>query len=282
MGYDFAAGRLDETEHPFETALNLYDVRVTTKFLPNDVRSAIFSSIHEGGHALYEQGISPDLIGTSLQAGVSNGVHESQSRFWENIIGRSRPFWEHNYAAVVEAFPVQFADISLDDFYLAVNDVHPSLIRIEADELTYNLHIMIRYEIEKGLINQEMQVADLPEIWREKMQDYLGVTPETDADGVLQDVHWSGGDFGYFPSYALGNIYAAQFAHTLEQQMPDMWDQVRTGNLLGIKSWLNEHIHKYGSVLQPNELVEQVTGEPLTSKYLIHYLKDKFTSIYHL
>jgi carboxypeptidase Taq len=282
MGYDFTAGRLDETEHPFETALNLYDVRVTTKYLPNDVRSALFSTIHEGGHALYEQGVSPKLIGTTLQAGVSNGVHESQSRFWENVIGRSRPFWEYNYQSLLNALPAQFADISLDDFYLAVNDVHPSLIRIEADELTYNLHIMIRYEIEKGLINNELLVKDLPDVWRDKMQEYLGVTPQNDGEGVLQDVHWSGGDFGYFPSYALGNIYAAQFTHALEQAMPNMWDQVRQGNLLDIKAWLNEHIHQHGRVLPPNELLEKVTGEPLTSKYLISYLKDKFGSIYHL
>ncbi len=280
MGYDFAAGRLDETLHPFESAINRYDVRVTTKYLPNDVRSNIFSVIHEGGHALYEQGISPDLIGTGLCGGTSFGIHESQSRFWENMIGRTREFWEFHYPQLLEIFPTQLADVALEDFYRGVNVVRPSLIRIEADEVTYNLHIMIRYEIEKGLINGDLHVADLPGIWREKMHDYLGVTPDTDADGVLQDVHWSGGDFGYFPSYALGNIYAAQFRHTLAKEVPDYLEQVRRGNLSVIRDWLKGHIHQYGAVLKPAEIVQQVTGEPMNGKYLVEYLREKFGALY--
>jgi carboxypeptidase Taq len=282
MGYDFEAGRLDETVHPFQTSINHYDARVTTKFLVDDLRSNLFSTIHEGGHALYEQGVSADLIGTGLCSGASMGIHESQSRFWENMIGRSREFWEANYKELLELFPSQFADISLDDFYRSVNDVRPSLIRIEADELTYNLHIMIRYEIEKGLINEDIKVAELPGIWREKMQEYLGVTPANDAEGVLQDVHWSGGSFGYFPSYSLGNIYAAQFANALKRDIPDYMEQVRQGHLLGIKQWLNEHIHRHGRMLEPKEIVKQVTGENIDAKYLIAYLKDKYTALYNL
>ncbi|MCL6632206.1 MAG: carboxypeptidase M32 [Alicyclobacillus herbarius] len=282
MGYDFTAGRVDETVHPFQTTINHYDTRVTTKFLTEDLRSNLFSTIHEGGHALYEQGVSDELIGTGLCSGTSMGIHESQSRFWENMIGRSRPFWEAHYRYILELFPSQFADISLDDFYRSVNDVRPSLIRTEADELTYNLHIMIRYEIEKGLINGQLQVADLPAVWREKMQEYLGVTPSNDAEGVLQDVHWSGGSFGYFPSYALGNIYAAQFAHALAKDIPDYMEQVRRRNLLPIKQWLNEHIHRFGKMLEPKEIVQQVTGEAIDAKYLIGYLKDKFSALYNL
>ncbi|MDQ0190010.1 carboxypeptidase M32 [Alicyclobacillus cycloheptanicus] len=280
MGYDFNAGRLDETVHPFETAINRFDVRVTTKYLPDDVRSNIFSVIHEGGHALYEQGVSTDLIGTPLCGGASMGIHESQSRFWENMIGRTREFWEFNYGKLLKLFPSQLADVSLEDFYRGVNVVQPSLIRIEADEVTYNLHIMIRYEIEKGLINGQLRVADLPGIWRDKMKEYLGVVPGNDAEGVLQDVHWSGGSFGYFPTYALGNIYAAQFRNALQKAIPDYLEHVRRGNLGVIKQWLNDNIHRHGKMLKPAQIVEQVTGEAIDSKYLVAYLKEKFGQLY--
>lgn len=280
MGYDFNSGRLDETLHPFETTLNRYDVRVTTKLLANELRSGLFSTIHEGGHALYEQGISPELMGTPLSQGASMGIHESQSRFWENMIGRSRAFWEANYATLLKLFPSQLADVSLEDFYRGVNDVSPSLIRIDADEVTYNLHIMIRYEIEKGLINESLRVADLPEIWREKMKEYLGIVPNSDADGVLQDVHWSDGSFGYFPTYSLGNIYAAQFRHALSQAIPNYEEEVRRGNLRVVKEWLNQNIHQYGKTLLPSEIVQKVTGEPITSKYLVDYFQEKFGSLY--
>jgi len=282
MGYDFSAGRLDETVHPFETTINRYDVRVTTMYVANDIRSSLFSTIHEGGHALYEQGVSPELIGTPLCEGSSMGIHESQSRFWENMIGRSREFWEANYADLTTLFPTQLKGVSVDAFYRAVNKVEPSLIRIEADELTYNLHIMIRYEIEKGLINGTLAVKDLPAIWKQLMHDYLGVTPATDAEGVLQDVHWAGGDFGYFPTYALGNIYAAQFRHTLAQQMPDYMDQVHRGETAKIRLWLNDNIHHYGKLLSPGEIVRKVTGEDINSEYLVAYLRDKFTPLYQL
>ncbi|MCZ8521453.1 MULTISPECIES: carboxypeptidase M32 [Paenibacillus] len=282
MGYDFEAGRLDETVHPFATGLNPGDVRITTRYLTGDVNSALFGTIHEGGHALYEQNISADLLGTPLCTGTSMGIHESQSRFWENVIGRSRPFWTRYFGEVQKTYPGQFDDVTAEAFYRATNEVLPSLIRIEADELTYNLHIMVRYEIEKALISGEAQVADLPQLWNEKYREYLGVEPANNGEGVLQDVHWSGGEFGYFPSYALGNMYAAQFDRALRQELGDVDALVREGNLLPIKAWLTEKIYKYGKSRTPNELVLAVTGEELNPQYLVDYLREKYTDIYRL
>ncbi len=282
IGYDFGAGRMDETVHPFQTSINHYDVRVTTHFYERDVRSALFSTIHEGGHALYEQGISSELIGTPLCTGTSMGIHESQSRFWENMIGRSREFWEYNYSDLIKMFPKQLSDVPVEHFYRAINDVRPSLIRIEADEVTYNQHIMIRYEIEKGLINGGFEVSELPAVWNEKMNEYLGVKPTDDAHGVLQDVHWAGGLFGYFPSYSLGNIYAAQFRNKMKEEIPDLDELVRTGDFAVIKSWLNEKIHQYGQVVEPVDLMKRVTGEEINSKYLVEYFNEKYTDLYQL
>jgi carboxypeptidase Taq len=280
MGYDFEAGRLDESVHPFATGLNPGDVRVTTHFYLDELRSGIFGTIHEGGHALYEQNVSKDLIGTPLASGTSMGIHESQSRYWENTIGRSKAFWERYYQDLLNRFPEQLNDVTMDEFFRAVNRVTPSLIRIEADELTYNLHIMIRFEIEKGLINGTIQVADLPRLWNEKYQEYLGIEPDSNATGVLQDVHWSGGMFGYFPSYSLGNIYAAQFTNALKKDIPNIDELVSQGNLAPIKAWYGEKIHKYGKLLTPAEIVKQVTGEEITSKYLVEYLTEKYQQIY--
>jgi carboxypeptidase Taq len=282
MGYDFEAGRLDETVHPFATGLNPGDVRITTRYLEDDVVSALFGTIHEGGHALYEQNISTELIGTNLCAGTSMGIHESQSRFWENMIGRSLPFWNRYYADLQKMFPGQFDDVSVEDFYKAINEVKPSLIRIEADELTYNLHIMIRYEIEKALFNETITAADLPEFWNEKYKEYLGVEPSTNEEGVLQDVHWSSGAFGYFPSYALGNMYAAQIRNTLLRRMPDFEELVKQGELLPIKAYLVEQIYQYGKSLTPTEIIKQVTGEALNPDYLVAYFEEKYKAIYQL
>ncbi|HOS70078.1 MAG TPA: carboxypeptidase M32 [Bacillota bacterium] len=282
MGYDFDAGRLDESEHPFTTGINPADVRITTHYYPNDLISAVMSSMHEGGHALYEQNISSDLHGTPLCDGASMGLHESQSRFWENIIGRSRSFWGKYYSRLQEFFPEQLKDVPADDFYKAINKVEPSLIRIEADEVTYNLHIMIRYEIEKALINEEIKVADLPEVWKEKMKEYLGIVPPDDSKGVLQDVHWAGGSFGYFPSYTLGNIYSAQIYNAAKKEIKDFEEMVEKGELIKIKDWLAEKIHKHGKVLKPEEILLQVTGEGINPKYLIDYLEKKYKEIYKL
>lgn len=282
IGYDFEAGRVDETVHPFETTINHGDVRITTNYKQNDVASAIFSSLHEGGHALYEQNVADELAETPLGQGTSMGIHESQSRFWENVIGRSREFWNRYFGELQQHFPEQLKDVTAEMFYLAVNRAENSLIRIEADELTYNLHIIIRYEIEKMLFNEGLPVSELPKVWNEKYQTYLGLTPPDDGVGVLQDVHWSGGLFGYFPSYALGNMYAAQIAGTLRKEMPELDALVEAGNFQPIKEWLTDKIYKYGKSRKPAEIIKAVTGEDLNPDYLADYLEQKFKSIYGL
>jgi len=281
IGYDFQAGRLDATVHPFATGLNPGDVRVTTRYIEDDFKNSLFSTIHEGGHALYEQNISPELIGTNLCTGTSMGIHESQSRLWENMIGRSREFWERYYGDFQRMIP-EFSDISLDEFYVAINEAKASLIRTEADELTYNLHIMIRYELEKLLINDQLKVADLPEAWNEKYKDYLGIVPPNDQLGVLQDVHWSGGGFGYFPSYALGNMYAAQMMHAMKQAIPSFDEHVRSGSFGPIREWLTEKIYKHGRVLTPSEVIRNTAGAELDPSFLTDYLQRKFSEIYKL
>jgi carboxypeptidase Taq len=210
------------------------------------------------------------------------GIHESQSRFWENIIGRNRGFWENCYKDLQKAFPKQLNNLSLDNFYRAINKVEPSLIRVEADEVTYNLHIMIRYEIEKALINREIKVSDLPRIWNEKMKEYLGIVPTDDSKGVLQDVHWAGGSFGYFPSYTLGNIYSAQIYNAAKKEIKDFDKLIEKGELIKIKEWLSENIHKHGKLLEPAEILKKVTGEEMNPQYLIDYLENKYTKMYKL
>ncbi|GGE40594.1 carboxypeptidase M32 [Pullulanibacillus camelliae] len=282
MGYDFSAGRLDETAHPFQISINPGDVRVTTHYDEQDFRPAIFGTIHEGGHALYEQNISKDLIGTPLCEGTSMGIHESQSLFFENFIGRSRPFWEHYYGAFQKAAHGAFDHIGLDAFYRATNLSQPSFIRIHADELTYPLHIIVRYEIEKALFDGDLQVKDLPGVWNDKMESYLGIRPQNDSEGVLQDIHWSGGDFGYFPSYALGYIYAAQFQHIMLRDLPNFDSLLQQGNMKPIRLWLSEQIHQYGALKKPMQIVQDVTGEALNAQYLIDYLNKKYRDIYNL
>lgn len=282
IGFDFDAGRLDVTVHPFATGINPGDVRVTTRYDEQDFRTAIFGTIHEGGHAIYEQNISPELVGTSLCAGTSMGIHESQSLFYENFVGRNYSFWKHNYALLKDFSNGQFDNISLDEFYRGINESKASLIRIEADELTYPLHIMIRYEIEKGLFNHEIEVKDLPEVWNSMYEKYLGIRPQNDAEGVLQDVHWAGGSFGYFPSYALGYMYAAQFKHKMLEELPDFDEYLQNGELLPIKQWLNKNVHQYGKMKKPLEILQNVTGEGLNPKYLIEYLNEKYRNVYRL
>ncbi|WP_228551444.1 carboxypeptidase M32 [Paenibacillus sp. FSL W8-1187] len=282
LGYDFEGGRIDESAHPFQTTFNLGDVRVTTRYLPEDVTSALFGTIHEAGHALYEQNISPELAGTSLCHGTSMGIHESQSRFWENIVGRSRPFWQRYFPDLQSRFPEQLAGVDAEAFYRSQNAVQPSLIRIEADELTYNLHIIIRYEIEKLIFNEGAKAADLPAIWNDKYREYLGITPPSDADGVMQDVHWSAGLFGYFPSYSLGNIYSAQLADAMKTALPNMEELVAKGELAPIRGWLTEHVHRHGRLRTPKEIILGATGKPLDSSHLVQYLRTKYTDIYKL
>jgi carboxypeptidase Taq len=282
MGYDFQSGRLDETVHPFAIGLNPGDVRVTTRYDENDWRTAIFGTIHEGGHALYEQNISEELIGTPLCTGTSMGIHESQSLFYENFVGRNYSFWKNNYSLLKQYANGQFDDVSLEEFYQAINEAKPSLIRIEADELTYALHIIIRYEIEKGLFNGEIEVKNLPEIWNQKYEEYLGICPENNGEGVLQDVHWAGGSFGYFPSYALGYMYAAQFKTAMLKEIPQFDQLLESGDLKPIKQWLTKNVHQYGKLKKPLEILQEVTGEGLNAKYLADYLTEKYSKVYNL
>lgn len=282
IGYDFDAGRLDESVHPFTIGFNPGDVRVTTRYSEDKFEGALFATIHEGGHALYEQNISKDLVGTPLCTGTSSGIHESQSRFWENMIGRSKQFWQRYYDGLINNFPEKKGKFTLDDFYKGINRVEPSFIRVDADECTYNLHIMIRYEIEKELINDEIKVKNLPQIWNNKMEEYLGIRPKNDAEGVLQDVHWAGGAFGYFPTYALGNIYAAQILNTVKKDIPDFYQLISKGEFTKILDYLREKIYKHGKMLEPNDIIKDVTGEEINGKYLVDYLEKKYKEIYNI
>ncbi len=282
MGFNFVAGRLDESEHPFTTGIAPGDVRITSHYYPNNFVSALFSAIHEGGHALYEQNMGKELYETPLCTGVSMGIHESQSRFWENIIGRSYNFWSCYFEDLKKVFPEEFKGVSLENLYKAMNKVEPSLIRTEADEVTYNLHVMIRYEIEKALINKEIMVSDLPRVWNEKMKEYLGVEPTNDRDGVLQDVHWAGGSFGYFSSYTLGNIYSAQFYNAIRKQFSNFDELMKNGELIKINEWLEKNVHKHGKLLTPAEILKSVTGEEINPRHLIEYLENKYKEVYNL
>ena len=245
MGYDFERGRLDLSAHPFTTSFHPTDVRVTTRVFEKDLPSCLFSCIHEGGHGLYDQGLDPRYYCSPLGESVSLGFHESQSRLWENCVGRSRSFWHCFYPMLQHTFPQQLADVPLDRFYAAINRATPSLIRVEADELTYNLHIMLRVEIEQALIEVRAEPDDLPGLWNEKMQSYLGIVPERDAEGVLQDVHWSMGAFGYFPTYTLGNLYSVQFFEQATLELPQLEEEMRAGHLLPLRRWLEQKIHRW-------------------------------------
>jgi carboxypeptidase Taq len=280
MGYDFQRGRQDATAHPFTQGMSIGDVRVTNRYLPKMPASSIFSAIHEGGHALYEQGVTPQFERTVLGNGASMAVHESQSRMWENIVGRSLPFWRYWFPRYQALFPGQLAAVSTEDFWKAINAVQPSPIRVEADEVTYNLHILLRFEIELGLINGSLKVADLPHIWNERMVEYLGYLPKNDAEGVLQDIHWSAGSFGYFPTYALGNLLSVQFFNRALAEHPDLWEQFVGGDYSTLLGWLRKHIHQYGAKYTPVELTEKVAGGPIDAKPFLAYLKEKYSAIY--
>ncbi|WP_291652339.1 carboxypeptidase M32 [Clostridium sp.] len=281
IGFDLEAGRLDESIHPFTTNFGNKDVRLTTNYHEDEFTSALFSTIHEGGHGIYEQNISDDLEGTGLQTGASMAIHESQSRFYENILGRSKEFCSYLLPIAKEYFE-DFKDVTLDEFYNAMNYVETSLIRTEADELTYGLHIIIRYEIEKELINGRIKVEELKELWNKKYKEYLGVEPKNDSEGILQDMHWSDGSFGYFPSYALGNLYGAQMFHKLLEEKPNIMEEVKKGNFTEIFTWLKEKVHVHGFLYTPEELIKNITGEELNPKYFIDYLKNKYYKIYNV
>jgi len=280
MGFDFTAGRQDYSEHPFTTSFAPTDVRVTTRVDEDNFASMLWSCIHEGGHGLYEQGLPEDQYGLPLGSAASLGIHESQSRFWENCIGRGRDFWTFFYPALQQRFPKDLANVSLDTFYKAANRVAPSLIRTEADEVTYHFHVMIRYEIEKELIAGTLEVAELPAKWNELYQQYLGVAPADDKTGVLQDVHWSHGSFGYFPTYTLGSFYAAQFFAQARKEIPDLSARVAAGELTVLLPWLRKKIHQYGRQYTSEELCERVTGEQLNTAYFMEYIAEKYAGVY--
>ncbi len=282
IGFDFERGRLDVSAHPFTTSLGPHDIRLTTNYDPNYLPKSLFGSIHEGGHGMYEQGVEEDLHGTILGEPVSLGIHESQSRSWENIVGRSLPFWKRYYPRMKELFPTQLKDVSLNEFYAGINHVEPSFVRIEADEVTYNLHIILRFELEKAILSGELSVRELPGAWKDRMKSLLGVTPPSDAEGVLQDVHWSAGLFGYFPTYALGNLYGAQFAAGIRDAVPDLDSRIENGDFAPILKWQRENIHVFGSVYSAGELCEKATGSALDPVHFMNYLNDKFREIYAL
>lgn len=280
MGYDFDRGRLDLSAHPFTTAFHPTDVRLTTRVFETDLLSCLFSCIHEGGHGLYEQGLPCELYGTPLGQPLSLGMHESQSRLWENNVGRSKAFWVYFFPLLQQHFPAQLDAVSLDDFYAALNTVRPSPIRVEADEVTYNLHIMVRFDIERAIVERHVPVEELPTLWRETMRDYLGIVPDRDAEGVLQDVHWSLGAFGYFPTYTLGNLYASLFDRQARQDLPTLDTDIQRGHLLSLRSWLNRHVHQHGRRYSSAELLHRITGHPLSVEPFLSYIRTKIGEIY--
>lgn len=282
LGFELSRGRMDISVHPFTTTLGSNDVRLTTRYQEDYFNSGIFSVVHEGGHGLYEQGFSKEIQGNILSDGTSLGIHESQSRMWENFIGRSYPFWHYYYPMLRNYFPKNFQDVTLDAFYRAINRVEPSFIRVEADEVTYNLHIILRFELETKLITGELAVKDLPEAWNSASAELFGIVPENDAQGVLQDIHWSMGAFGYFPTYALGNLYAAQFFQSMEKELPDCTKKISQGSFEGILYWLREKIHRHGRIFDAEELCFRISGEQLNPCYFTDYLIKKYSELYGL
>jgi len=282
IGFDFNAGRLDVAHHPFCSGFGPGDCRLTTRYDEHHFPGAFFGTLHEAGHGIYEQGLDQEAFGTALGETTSLGIHESQSRMWENFVGRSRAFWSHVFPSAREHFPEALSNVPVDDFYAAINDVRPSFIRVEADEVTYNLHIMLRFELEQSLIAGDLQPADVPAAWNEKFTQFFGITPPDDAQGCLQDIHWSAGLFGYFPTYALGNMYAGQFFEAAAKELGDLNALFAAGDFLPLKEWLNRNIHCRGKQYRADRLVEVVTGEPLSQEPLVRHLHAKFDPLFGL
>ncbi|MEM7455819.1 MAG: carboxypeptidase M32 [Planctomycetota bacterium] len=282
IGFDYTRGRLDVTHHPFCTELGPGDVRITTRFDESFFNTSFFGTLHEAGHGIYEQGLRTDFYGLPPGAFCSLGIHESQSRLWENLVGRSEGFWNFFYTRAVEIFPGALADVQQHDFYKAINNVQPSLIRVEADEATYDLHIIIRFQIEQAIINGELEIADLPGAWNEKYEQYLGITPPDDANGCLQDIHWSAGLVGYFPTYSLGNLHASQMYEAAEKELGNLQGMFSDGNFSPLRKWLNENVHQRGQTLTAQQLGEKVSGTKLSQEALMRHLNDKLAPIYAL
>lgn len=280
MGYDFKAGRQDISEHPFTINFGSEDVRVTTRVDENNFANMTWSCIHEGGHALYEQGLPAKEYGLPLGSAASLAIHESQSRLWENMVGRSKDFWTANYPHLQSIFPENLSDISLDQFYAGINKVEASPIRTESDELHYHFHVMIRYEIEKGIFDETLKVSDLKEYWNAKYKDYLGLDIKSDKEGILQDIHWAHGSFGYFPTYSLGSFYAAQFYKKVNEDIPSLHNEIKEGNYQSLLNWLRSNIHMAGRKYFPNDLCKEVTAKDLDFKYFMDYATIKYGDIY--
>lgn len=281
IGYDKDAGAMSESEHPFTTGFGPKDVRVTNHYKKEEAINAMFSIIHEGGHAIFEQGVDEQYEKTALTEINFLGLHESQSRFYENILGRNINFWRPIYIKLGECLP-QFQQISLEDFYREINHVAPGFIRIDSDEVSYSLHIILRYEIEKAIFRDGVEAKDLPKLWNDKMEELLGIRPDNDEDGILQDTHWSDGSFGYFPTYALGNIFDGMFLETLTEELGDVDTILADGRIKDITAWLHDKIHKYGSLRTGKEVVEHVCGKPISAKPILKYFEEKYTKLYDL
>jgi carboxypeptidase Taq len=282
IGFDFDAGRLDVTTHPFCSGIGPGDCRICTRYNPRSFTDSFFGILHEAGHGIYEQGLPADHYGTPRGSYASLGIHESQSRLWENQVGRSRAFWDRFFPLAQESFPEALGGVALDEFYFAINDVRQSFIRVEADEATYNLHILLRFELEQALVSGDLAPGDVPGAWNEKVQHYLGLTPPTYALGCLQDIHWSFGGIGYFPTYTLGNLYAAQFMERARQDLVGVDDNFRRGDFTGLKDWLRQKIHAQGHRFSAGDLCERITGKPLSHRPLLSYLREKYAPLYAL
>jgi len=280
MGFDFEAGRLDTTEHPFCCGVGPGDTRLTTRYARHDFGDGFFSIVHEAGHGIYDQGLDPAHYGTPMGEPISLAIHESQSRLWENLVGRSRAFWEYFFPRARRCFPEALENADADAFYAAINLCRPSLIRVDADEVTYNLHILVRFELEQGLLTGDLPAADLPEAWNAAFGRYLGLTPPNDAQGCLQDTHWSEGAIGYFPTYALGNLYSAQFFEQARIDLGDLEPRFARGDFNPLKAWLNANVHRHGQRYRAADLVRTVTGKPLSHRSFITYLRTKYASLY--
>lgn len=280
MGYDLKHGRQDRSAHPFSTSFSISDVRITTRLEKRFFNPAFFGTLHEAGHAMYEQGIDPALEGTPLADGTSLGMHESQSRMWENLVGRSLPFWEFAFPSVQKTFPDALGNVTLDQFYRAINTVAPSTIRVEADEVTYNLHIMLRFELEREMIAGRVSIKDLPEAWNDRMESWLGIRPQDDAEGVLQDIHWSLGAIGYFPTYALGNLMSVQLFNAAMTAIPDLHDQFRRGEFSELLGWLRTNVHQWGRRKTAGEILRDATGSDLSAAPWMEYARSKFGALH--
>lgn len=280
LGYDLDKGRLDFSTHPFSSASHPTDSRITTRIHPTSLMSNILAVLHETGHALYEMGLPQEHYGSPLGESRSLGIHESQSRWWETRIGLSKPFWQYFFPLLKETFKGQLDHVTLDAFYRAINKVKPGFIRIEADEVTYPIHVILRFELEKALIEGSLNVREIPEAWNSKMEEYLGILPSSNAEGCLQDIHWSLGAFGYFPTYTLGNLYAAHLFEAFEKEHPEWEKSAASGELGFIKAWLHEHIYQHGRRYSTHELLKKATGHPFSANAYINYLKKKYGAIY--